>query len=346
MSKLGLVWGLVKVLAPEALVRLIYTGHRTTIAGRVINPKAQAAGDLVMAIRGVNAMPSLEESRRQLDTLATKFDQPCPQDVITQDVDLPGLTGSRTGRIYVPAGADPMAAQPTLLFLHGGGWVQGSLQSHHSLCGKLAKQGGLRVISYDYVLAPEHEFPALPDDVLMVYRALINGAADLGVTPQDLIVGGDSAGANLTAALMHDLQTAGDPLPRGQMLIYPAVDGTMTSQSMQDLTDQPLLPRARIDWFMDHYLPAGQDRTDPRFSPLFSDRLSGQPPALIIAAGHDPRWDEGLSYAQNLQTAGVPVQLTRFEGQVHGFLSLTKVIPEGRKAIDIAAKWLRERQLA
>ncbi|MCA0870775.1 alpha/beta hydrolase [Seohaeicola saemankumensis] len=342
MSKLKLVWGLLKVLSPEPLVAALYAGRRTVVDGRPIDPKAQAAGDLVNLIRDPDVMPTVEESRAQLDTLATKFDRPCPPDVQIRDISLPGLTGPRAARVYAPAGADPMAAQPTLFYLHGGGWIQGSLTSHHGLCGKLAKQSGLRVISYDYVLAPEHRFPSAPDDVLQVYRALLDGAGELNVSAGQLIVGGDSAGANLTAALMHDLATAGDPLPRAQLLIYPAVDGRLNSRSMTALADQPLLPKARIDWYLDRYLPGGTDRTDPRFSPLFSDRLAGQPPALIIAAGHDPLWDDALIYADTLDQAGVHVTLLTYEGQVHGFLSLTKVIPQGRDAVSKVAEWLRE----
>lgn len=340
MGKLKLIWGLIKVLSPESLVARLYGENRTRVDGRTIDPKAQAASELVRLIRDPNVIPSVEESRKQLDTLATRFDQPCPADVQTCDITLPGLTGDRAARLYAPAGADLMASQPTLLYLHGGGWVQGSLKSHHALCGKLAKQAGLRVISYDYVLAPEHKFPELPDDVLQVYRALLAGAAGLGVTADQLIVGGDSAGANLTAALMHDLCTAGDALPLAQLLIYPAVDGRLSSRSMMALAEQPLLSRARIEWFLDHYLPQGQDRRDPRFSPLFSDALAGQPPALIIAAGHDPLWDDGIAYARALQQAEVPVTLLEYEGQVHGFVSLTKVIPQGQDAIARIASWL------
>lgn len=343
MRILSLVWGLLKILAPEALVALIYAGRRTNIAGRVIDPKAQAASDLVATIRGTADIPPVEDSRKQLDQLATKFDRPCPDDVITRDITLPGLTGPRAARIYVPAGGDPEMAQPTLLFFHGGGWVQGSLTSHHSMCGKLAKSAGMRVISYDYMLAPEHKFPAPPDDVRAVYRALLSGAGGLGITPEWLIVGGDSAGANLTAALMHDLNRAGDPLPKAQMLIYPAVDGRLETQSMRDLAFQPLLPLSRIEWFLDHYLPQGQDVMNPRVSPLFSDHLGGQPPALIIAAGHDPLWDDGHAYSDALGQAGVDVQLIPYPGQVHGFMSLTKVIPQGNDALEKTAHWLRDR---
>lgn len=340
MSKLKLIWGLLKVVGPSALADFAYRGaRRTVVDGRKITARAQAASELVQLIRGDGPMPSVEESRKQLDALATKFDLPCPADVAVKDVTLEGAFGARRARIYAPEGQDPEAGAPTLLFLHGGGWVQGSIESHDGLCGYLAKQSGVRVVSYDYVLAPEYRFPDLPDDVLAVYRGLANGA--LGCSPDQLVVGGDSAGANLTAVLMHDLSTAGDTLPRGQLLIYPAVDGRLISRSNEALATQPLLPRKRIDWFFENYLPEGQDVTDPRFSPLFSDQLAGQPPAHIVAGGHDPLWDDALSYGEALSAAGVLVSEDRYEGQVHGFLNLRKVLPEGQRAAEGAAHWLR-----
>lgn len=340
MSKLKLIWGLFKVVGPNALAEYSYRGaRRSVVDGRRITARAQAASELVQLIRGDGPMPSVEESRKQLDALATKFDIPCPADVVTKDITLEGAFGARRARVYVPAGQAPEAAAPTLFYLHGGGWVQGSIESHDGLCGYLAKEAGLRVISYDYVLAPEHRFPDLPDDVLAVYRRLAGGA--LGCAPDQLVVGGDSAGANLTAVLMHDLMAVGEALPRGQLLIYPAVDGRLTSRSNEALAMQPLLPRKRIDWFFEKYLPEGQDVTDPRFSPLFSDHLAGQPPAHIVAGGHDPLWDDALAYAKALREAGVEVIEDLFEGQVHGFLNLRKVLPEGQRAAEGAATWLR-----
>ncbi len=341
MQKLKLIWGLLKVFLPEPLVRFIYAGRLTTIAGRQIDPKAQAATDLVTLLRDPDQPPTLEQSRAQIATLASKFERPCPPSVNKTDITLPGAAGERAARIYTPAGRDPNAAQPTLLYLHGGGWVQGSIDTHDGLCGALADLSGVRVISYDYRLAPEHKFPAAPDDVLACYRALLDGAGGLNITPEHLAVGGDSAGGNLAACLMHDLLATNLPLPAAQLLIYPGLDGRLTSKSMQDLRDQPLLAANRIDWYLSLYLPDGQDRTDPRVSPLLSPHLATQPPAMIIIGGHDPLWDDGLSHAKALDNAGVPVELLKYPGQVHAFLSLTKVIPQGRDAIQKSAAWLK-----
>jgi acetyl esterase len=341
MKKLFTIFALIRVLLPETIVGWLYAGRRTVIAGRQIDPKAQAASDLVSLLRDPNAPPTLEQSRAQIAAMAAKFERPCPADVNKHDVSLPSATGVQPARIYVPAGRDPKASQPTLLFLHGGGWVQGGLETHDGMCGHLCAGAGVRVISFEYRLAPEHPFPAAPDDVLACYQALLNGAEGLNVQPELLAVGGDSAGGNLTAVLMHDLVAAGLPLPCAQILIYPGTDGRLTSQSMADLKDQPLLAATRVAWYLSLYLPKDQDRTDPRVSPLLSPHLAGQPKALIIAGGHDPLWDDALSLAAALEQAGVPVDLLKYPGQVHAFLSLNRVIPQGREALEQTAAWLR-----
>ncbi len=339
MRKLRLILAFLRVQLPDWAKRGLYAGRLPVVDGRRIDASAQAVCDLVSLVRVPGEMPSLEESRAQIEMMAAKFDRPTPPSVAKSDITLPGAEGPRPARLYVPKGAE---GAPLLLYLHGGGWVQGSLDSHDGLCGKLAAQSGLRVVSFDYRLAPEHKFPAAPDDVLACYRALAADETDLNVTPGQLAVGGDSAGANLTAALMHDLAETALPLPAAQLLIYPAVDARMTSQSMQSLHDQPLLPVVRINWYLDQYLPETQDRLAPRVSPLFSPHLAGQPPALIVSAGHDPLWDDGQTYAQALRDAGVEVTQADYPGQVHAFASLTGIIPQGDDAITESAIWLKQ----
>jgi acetyl esterase len=339
MNKLGLLWAFALARAPEPLAALALTGRRRVVQGRRIDAKAQALGQLSLYVRPPDVDPDLEDSRRGLKMLALKFDEPCPPLAVRRDVEVPGAEGPLPARIYDASG--DATARPTLLFVHGGGWVQGDLDTHDGLCGKLAAWAGIRVISIAYRLAPEHRFPAAPDDVLACYRALRAMPGQWGVNPDRIAVGGDSAGGNLTAALMHDLQTRGLPLPAAQLLIYPAVDTRMNSASMQALRDAYILPVRRIEWYLDQYLPAGQDRADPRVAPLFSDRLAGQPPALIVVGGHDPLRDDGVIYADALRRAGVAAELVEFEGQVHAFVSVTRAIPQGNAAIRTAAGWLK-----
>jgi acetyl esterase len=340
MRKLKMIAGLLLVKSPEWLADIAYTGRRRVVDGRRIDSKAQAVGALLDLVRETGAPPTLEESRAGLKALAERFDEPCPAMVRKSDIMLPGADGPRPARLYDAVTSADDKPRPTLLYLHGGGWVQGGLDTHDGLCGKMAAWAGIRVISYDYRLAPEHKFPAGLDDCLACYRALVETPENWGVDPARIAVGGDSAGANLTAALMHDLQGVGMPMPAAQVLIYPAVDTRLSSPSMQSLRDAFVLPVERINWYLELYLPADQDWNDPRVAPIFSDRLQGQPEALIIVAGHDPLWDEGHSYGDLLRQAGVKTEVVEFPGQVHAFVSITDVIPQGNQALHKVADWL------
>jgi len=342
VSKLKTLFGLVKIFLPEPFVEWLYRGKRTVVAGRVIDAKAQAVSEAFAMMRAIDDMPTVAESRQQLLDTAQKLEKLGPDSVGMTDIMLPGADGDRRARVYTPAGVSTNAVGPTLLYLHGGGWVQGAIESHDGLCARLADLAGVRVVSFDYRLAPEHVFPSAVDDVFACYSALVAGDTELEVDPTQLVVGGDSAGGNLTAVLMHDLAKAGQPMPKAQMLIYPAVDARMTSQSMMDLQDQPLLPAPRIRWYLDLYIPKAQDRLDPRISAIFTDTYASQPDALIVAGGHDPLWDDAHQYAENLRAAGVQVELLAFPGQIHAFMSLTKVIPQGNEAIQKTAQWLRD----
>lgn len=343
MSKLKILWGLAMVKAPEAMTALFQTGQRRVVDGRMIDPKAQAVGRLLNLVRDTGDLPTLEESRKGLKVLAERFDEPCPPMVRKSDIQLPGADGPRPARLYDAVMAGDDTPRPTLLYLHGGGWIQGDLDTHDGLCGKMAAWAGIRVISYDYRLAPENKFPAGLDDIVACYRALLDTPGDWGVDVTRLAVGGDSAGANLTAALLHDLQGAGLMMPAAQVLIYPAVDTRLNSGSMQAMPDAYVLPVKRIHWYLEQYLPEGQDWNDPRVAPILSDRLAGQPDALILVGGHDPLWDEGLSYAELLNQAGGVTEVIKFPGQVHAFVSITDVIPQGNQALHQIADWLKQK---
>ncbi|WP_127104167.1 alpha/beta hydrolase [Pararhodobacter zhoushanensis] len=339
MGKLTLLTLFALTRLPEPAAALWLTGRRKTVDGRRIDAKAQVLGELFNSVRVPGVTPTLAESRQSLSILADKFDLPSPPQVAKRDITMPGGDGARPARVY---DTQPDATnRPTLLYIHGGGWVQGSIDTHDGLCGQIALEAGIRVISLDYRLAPEHKFPAGPDDVLAAYRALIDDPQTYGVDPARLAVGGDSAGGNLTAALMHDLATAGLPLPKAQVLIYPAVDFRMNSRSMQVLKDAYVLPADRVDWYIEQYLPAGQDRSDPRVAPLTSDRLTGQPQALILHGGHDPLWDDATYYSDALKAVGVPVTLLPFPGQIHAFMSTRRAIPQGVQATTAISDWLR-----
>ena len=258
--------------------------------------------------------------------------------VPVEALELPTPAGPLNARLYrgEPGGA-------LALYFHGGGFMLGDLDAYDAQSHHLTASSGVSLLNIDYRLAPEHPFPAASDDVLAAWRALTATPADYGIDPARIAVGGDSAGGNLTAALMHDIATGGLPMPKAQVLIYPAVDAAMKSRSMQALRDAYVLPADRVEWYMQQYLPQGQDRSDPRVAPVNSDRLGDQPQALIIHAGHDPLWDDGTLHAKALADAGVPVTLLPYPGQVHAFLSARRALPEAQHATSAICDWLRAR---
>lgn len=228
--------------------------------------------------------------------------------------------GPLAGRLYRPR--EVTEAGPLLVFYHGGGWVIGDLDTHDDLCRFLAKHVGIRVLSVDYRLAPEHRFPAAYDDALAAYRFAVEQAAELGTTRDAIAVGGDSAGGNLAAAVALHASGAGLPHPRMQFLLYPAVDATRRRDSRRMFADGFLLTDADMDWFMDSYVPDEEQRGDPRLSVLLAEDPGGLAPAYVVTAGFDPLRDEGEAYAERLSAAGVSVAHRRFDDLIHGFATL------------------------
>ena len=236
--------------------------------------------------------------------------------------------------VVTPHADGPM---PVLVWLHGGGWVIGSAELSLATARGLAAGAGCVVVSVDYRLAPEHRFPAPPDDCAAVARWVLANAASLGGDPARVAIGGDSAGGNLSAVVAMEV-----PGLVHQLLVYPATDLTMSHRSIEENGDGYLLTRAAMDWFADHYLGAS-DPKDPRVSPLFADTgaLSRVPPAHVMTAEYDPLRDEGEAYADRLRELGVAVTSTRYEGQIHGFFSMTTLIPAARDAMAEAVAHLR-----
>jgi acetyl esterase len=316
-------------------------GHRISRGGRTMDPKAQLVGEFVKSIRVPGYFPPLPELRQQLRTMVSLMDEPAPPLARVEGIRIPGPAGALPARVY-DAGGERGTARPAVLYFHGGGWVQGDLETHHGLCARLAQRSGALVIALDYRLAPEHPFPAAGDDCLAAYRWLRARAADLGADAGRIAVAGDSAGGNLAAVVSQQAALAGEPLPACQVLIYPAVDFALDTPSHQELADAHVIPRDRIEWYASQYLPAGADRLDPRASPLRAADLSGQPPTLVITAGFDPLRDEGHAYAERLRAAKVDVVDHEYPGQIHAFVSLTKAIPQGLAATHEIADYLRK----
>jgi acetyl esterase len=252
---------------------------------------------------------------------------------------LPGPAGPLPYRLYRPGPGG--ASMPVLVFFHGGGFVQGDLETHDAACRELAMEAGCAVISVDYRLAPEHPYPAAREDAVAAYRWVRAHAGELGVDARRIAVGGDSAGGNLATLVCLEARRAGDPPPVFQLLVYPATDLTRSCPSHQTFAEGYLLDAATMDWFLKHYLTSPEDATDPRCSPLFEGELGGLPPAMVVTAGFDPLRDEGEAYAHELRKAGTQVELVCEEGLIHGFLNMGAIIRPAQAAVRRVAQSLR-----
>lgn len=260
----------------------------------------------------------------------------------TEDRWIDGVEGDIPIRIYTPH--QPTAGEkiPILVFYHGGGFVIGSLDSYDSLCRALANRADCIVVSVEYRLAPEHKFPAAVDDALEAYQWVSDHGHELDGDVTRLAIAGDSAGGNVAAVTAHGIRHEGDTAPLLQVLIYPVLDGTPERPSHHEFAEGMLLTRGNILWFYAHYMNQPEDALDPRFSPILAEDLTGLAPTLLIVAGHDPLRDEGIAYAERLKSAGIKVDLSNYEGMVHGFLSFADAVDQGKKAIEEVADALRK----
>ena len=240
-----------------------------------------------------------------------------------------GETGRIAVRSYRPRGAT--GALPLVVNYHGGGWTLGSLSQSDWLCSQVCAAIGAVVVSVDYRLAPKNRWPAAPEDCYAALVDLVDRAAELGAEPERVAVMGDSAGGNLSAVVSLMARDRSGPRISHQALIYPGVDLTRSSPSIDENADAPILSKADTTVFRDHYL-GGQDPRHPYASPLFAD-LSGLPPALVQIAEHDPIRDDGARYAAALQEAGVPTRLTEYVGMPHGYLSFPRLCRSAPQAL-------------
>lgn len=252
---------------------------------------------------------------------------------------IPGPAGDLPIRIYTPEGSGPF---PILMFFHGGGFVIGDLDTHDAVCRELSAGNQAVVVAVDYRLAPEHPFPAAPDDCMAATQWAANNAADINGDAQRIAVCGDSAGGNLAAVVAQQTLNEG-PALCAQLLIYPATcaDGTETPSMVENASGY-LLERSDMEWFLGHYLPNEADRSTPRSSPIRSENLAGLPPALVITAEYDPLRDEGEDYARALQAAGVAADISRYDGAIHAFYSFFPILEQGQQAIDESNRWLEQ----
>jgi acetyl esterase len=265
----------------------------------------------------------------QAGTVGVRNMATLPQVASIEDITVPGGEGPRAARVYRPAAEGPV---PTMVFFHGGGFVIGDIETHDDHARLICRDAEMVVVSVDYRLAPEHPFPAGVEDCLAATRWAADNIADLGGDADRLLVGGDSAGGNLSAVVSLACRESGPKLA-AQFLIYPGVDFSPEADypSRVENAEGYFLTAEDMLWFSAQYMPDGTDVADPRLSPIRSTDLAGAPPAVIGVAEFDPLRDEGLAYGKALADAGVNVTVRRYDGMIHGFFGMTQ-LSEGAAA--------------
>lgn len=312
---------------PEQVLGKVIGAPPITLDGRVLNRSVQAlisVGDRL----GLTETPedaSVERRRADLRR-STKLAMPTWTSVHVSERVVPGPTAEMTVRVYRPFGLT--GTPPAIVYLHGGGWVVGDLDTHDSCCRLLAINSACVVLAVDYRLAPEHPFPAAVEDAMAAYRWVQTNSTDLSIEPGRVGVMGDSAGGNLAAVVAQLTRGIDVPPPVAQCLIYPATDARLRDPSHETFADGFFLTRAGIRWYRSRYLPDPDSWNSPMASPVLEQNLSGLAPALVITAGFDPLRDEGRRYANRLVDAGVRTRYRCYDDMVHGFFGMG-ILPGG-----------------
>lgn len=308
-----------------------------------VHPQCQAILDAIANADGPTIFDTRdpEEARRLYAAGTATFSPPTPALKSAADRVIPGDGGEIPIRLYTPEAEAGPEGLPVLVFLHGGGWVFGDIDTHDALCRLLAHQAACLVVSVDYRLAPEHKFPAALDDSLAALDWVAEHATEIGGDAARIALGGDSAGGNLAAAACQVARDKGGPDIVLQLLIYPAVDFTAAMVSPRSNGAGYGLSDRAIAWMQECYLNDPFDATDPRASPAMAKDLSGLPPAFIQTAEFDPLHDEGKAYADALRAAGGTAIHINYPGMIHGFMRMGALIDDAAVAIDDAAKALR-----
>lgn len=263
----------------------------------------------------------------EMDEVASIVDESVPSDF-----------GSIPVRIYRGTQASVL---PTLIFIHGGGWARGDIESYDGVCRALAKRAECQVISVGYRLAPEFKYPAGLDDCWQATLWARDNAGALGGDPRRLAVAGDGSGGNLAAVVAIRAREKRLPIAF-QALIYPVTDFSFETPSYSEYADGYNLTREAMRTYWGYYLPNEAAGAEPEASPLRAPDLSRLAPALVITCEYHPLRDEGEAYAQRLKDAGVPTTLHRYDGMVHGFFRMAAVMPQGEEAIDEVAAAIRD----
>lgn len=319
---------------PAPVVRLL-GGAPIRIDGQTLDPVVQ------MMVRHFTdppgTVPPLADLRHGFDTQGSWLTHPPAPGIDATQHSIPGPASPIPIELHRPQNLS--GAAPALLFFHGGGHAGGSISSHRGICRQLAHAAQCVVIAVDYRLAPEHPFPAGINDSLAAFDHLTTYAAEFGLDPNRIAVGGDSAGGNIAAVIAQQRRDAPHP-PVFQILWVPWVDLSKDHPSYDLFETGFFLEKSQLHWYRDQYLSRAEQATDPQVSPLLGD-VTGTCPAALLVTGFDPLRDEGRAYADKLTKAGVPTTLRLYEGAVHPFINVAGYVPLASEAFDDASALLR-----
>lgn len=316
------------------------------VPGRAMSDVHPDVAALIAAGRAAGSKPfeamAPEEARRAYAGRREALQLPPDPVAEIRDVTIDGPGGPLALRLYRGRGTCPGKALPCLLYLHGGGWVLGDLDSHHGVCCRLANEGACWVVAVDYRLAPKHPFPAAVDDGAAALAWVAGGAGGAAIDPARLAVGGDSAGGNLAAVLALMGRDGTAPRSIFQLLLYPVTDLAAAPRTYGPASAGMTITPATMRYFIDHYVPDQDARADWRASPLQAPSLRDLPPALVLTCGHGPLRDEGRRYAERLEREGVSVTTLHLGPHTHGMLTMTKAIAATGPVLGFVGHALRD----
>lgn len=277
---------------------------------------------------------SPEGARELFNTMFPRPEEPEP---VRDTMDLAIGDEGIPIRVYIPEGEGPY---PTLLYLHGGGWVVGNIDLYDATCRAITNEADCMVVSVDYRLAPEYEFPTPLEDCYTAAEWVFETAEAMQIDTDNVAIGGDSAGGNLAAAVTLLARERDGPTFDHQVLIYPVTDHEFDTTSYQENAEGYLLTKADMEWFWDHYLRDDLDAMNPYASPLKAESLEGLPSATVTTCGFDPLCDEGAAYAARLENAGIDVTHYHYDDAIHGIAQMLVEpmdLTRGRELIDDVA---------
>ena len=322
-------------LPDSMLIWLSGQPQLTASGGREMDPANQLLLSLLLKqkVLSLDDSKSVPELRTLWEGQLKPFEKASLAGATCRDLYVSGGNQKIRVREFTPESAGEVS--PALVYLHGGGFTVFDIETYQGFCEFLAKELNIKIYSVSYRLAPEHPYPAPLDDCCTAFEWVASHAGELGLDPERISIGGDSAGGNMSAALCLRLRDAGSHQPRAQLLIYPSTDLASTFPSVDEFAEGQIITRRHLEWFHSNYVPDPEQMKEPYASPLLAQDHAGLPPAVIITAGFDPLRDEAQAYAEALERAGGQCEHKEMSSLGHGFIvaDASKAVREANQTI-------------